>query len=61
MNKSDAIEYYGSATELSRVLSATIWPATPQAISQWPEQIPEGRAYQIEVLSGGALYAEDES
>ncbi|WP_354004558.1 Cro/CI family transcriptional regulator [Aeromonas caviae] len=53
MKKSDAINYYGSAAELAKRLNIT-----ESAISQWGDTIPQGRAYQIEVLTGGALKAD---
>ncbi|WP_338138920.1 Cro/CI family transcriptional regulator [Aeromonas salmonicida] len=31
---------------------------SPQAISQWGKTIPQGRAYQIEVLTVGKLKAD---
>jgi len=53
MKKSDAINYYGSAAELAKMLKIT-----ESAVSQWGDTIPQGRAYQIEVVTGGALKAD---
>ncbi|HHQ4686169.1 TPA: Cro/CI family transcriptional regulator [Aeromonas veronii] len=53
MKKQDAIEHFGGANKLALALGCR-----PQAISQWGETIPKGRAYQIEVLTGGKLKAE---
>lgn len=52
MRKEDAIRYFGNATKLARALGIS-----KQAISKWGDDVPEGRDYQIEVLTGGALRA----
>ncbi|MNE88946.1 DNA-binding transcriptional regulator DicC [compost metagenome] len=52
MKKADAINYFSSAAELAKKLNIS-----EAAISQWGETIPQGRAYQIEVLTGGKLKA----
>ena len=49
----DVIQYFGGIVGLARKLGVTT-----QAISQWKGQIPEGRGYQVEVLSGGHFKAE---
>lgn len=53
MKKADAINYFGSAAELARKLNIS-----EAAVSQWGDTIPQGRAYQIEVVTGGALKAD---
>jgi len=53
MKKTDAINYFGSAAELAKRLNIS-----EAAISQWGETIPQGRAYQIEVLTAGKLKAD---
>ncbi|WP_447830433.1 Cro/CI family transcriptional regulator [Aeromonas salmonicida] len=53
MKKIDAINYFGSAAELAKRLNIS-----EAAISQWGETIPQGRAYQIEVLTVGKLKAD---
>ncbi|MFK0666343.1 Cro/CI family transcriptional regulator [Aeromonas salmonicida] len=53
MKKEDAISYFGSAAELARNLNIS-----EPAVSRWGDTIPKGRAYQIEVLTGGKLKAE---
>ncbi|ABX47947.1 Cro/Cl family transcriptional regulator [Shewanella sp. NKUCC05_KAH] len=50
MTKDDAVKFYGSQTKLAQVLNIK-----PSAISQWGEDVPELRAYQIERLTDGAL------
>lgn len=52
MKKKDAIDHFGGANKLAQALGCK-----PQAISQWGDTIPQGRAYQIEVLTGGQLKA----
>ncbi|WP_071911275.1 Cro/CI family transcriptional regulator [Aeromonas sp. SCS5] len=53
MKKEDAISYFGSAAELARSLNIS-----EPAVSRWGDTIPKGRAYQIEVLTGGKLKAD---
>ncbi|VXA79761.1 MULTISPECIES: Cro/CI family transcriptional regulator [Aeromonas] len=53
MKKEDAISYFGSAAELARNLNIS-----EPAVSRWGDTIPKGRAYQIEVLTGGKLKAD---
>ncbi|MGL6488002.1 Cro/CI family transcriptional regulator [Aeromonas hydrophila] len=53
MKKTDAINYFGSASELAKKLNIS-----EAAISQWGQNVPQGRAYQIEVLTGGKLKAD---
>lgn len=48
----DAIDHFGGANKLAQALGCK-----PQAISQWSDLVPQGRAYQIEVLTGGKLKA----
>lgn len=52
MKKQDALDHFGGVVGLAKALGCK-----PQAISQWGETIPKGRAYQIEVLTGGKLKA----
>ncbi|HHQ4887274.1 TPA: Cro/CI family transcriptional regulator [Aeromonas veronii] len=52
MKKQDAIDHFGGAAKLALALGCK-----PQAISQWRDHVPQGRAYQIEVLTGGKLKA----
>lgn len=53
MKKQEALDHFGGVVGLAKALGCK-----PQAISQWGETIPQGRAYQIEVLSGGQLKAD---
>jgi transcriptional repressor of cell division inhibition gene dicB len=56
MKKRDVVEYFGSITKAAEALKIN-----SQAISQWPDDVPELRAYQIEVITGGALRARPEA
>lgn len=49
----EVIEHFEGITGLAKQLGCTT-----QAISQWKGQIPEPRAYQIEVLSKGRFKAD---
>lgn len=53
MKTADAIKHFGGANELAAALGVT-----RQAVSQWGEQMPVGRAYQVQVLTGGKLRAD---
>ncbi|MFB2904898.1 Cro/CI family transcriptional regulator [Aeromonas jandaei] len=52
MRKADVLSYFGNATKTAAALG--VHKAT---VSCWGEVIPKGRAYEIEVLTGGALKA----
>jgi hypothetical protein len=52
MRKRDAIKHFGSAAALAKALGIS-----RQSVHEWPDEVPEGRAYQIEVLTAGALKA----
>jgi DNA-binding transcriptional regulator YdaS (Cro superfamily) len=53
MNKTEALKFFGNSSRLALALGVS-----KQAVSRWPESIPIGRQFQIEVLSGGELKAE---
>ncbi len=53
MKTDDVIAHFGGITPLAKALEVKT-----QAISQWGENIPKLRAYQIEVLTGGELKAD---
>ena len=53
VKKSDVIEYFGGAAKTAAALGVT-----RSAVSQWNDTVPEGSAYKIEVLTGGALKAD---
>lgn len=52
MKPETAIDWAGSQAELAKRLGIT-----PSAVSQWVSDgiVPEGRAYQIQVISAGAV------
>jgi DNA-binding transcriptional regulator YdaS (Cro superfamily) len=52
MKKNEAIKHYGGVVQLAAALGIK-----PQSVSQWGDTIPQGRAYQIELLTGGKLKA----
>ncbi|WP_017786934.1 Cro/CI family transcriptional regulator [Aeromonas dhakensis] len=47
-----AVDYFGTKAAIADALGIK-----RSAVSQWGETIPIGRAYQIEVLTGGKLKA----
>lgn len=50
MQKSDAIQYFGSAPKLARALGLT-----RQAIYQWPDTVPDLYQYKLAAITDGAL------
>ena len=50
MLKKTAIDHFGSATALARAIGRTT-----SAVTEWPDVIPEGMAYKIQVITGGLL------
>lgn len=53
MKKADVLEHFGSAQKVADALGIS-----DKAVYAWPEEIPEGRAYQLQILTGGALRAD---
>jgi DNA-binding transcriptional regulator YdaS (Cro superfamily) len=47
-----AIRKFGSAAALARALGIK-----RQSVHDWGDEVPEGRAYQLEVLTNGELKA----
>ncbi|MDM5088519.1 Cro/CI family transcriptional regulator [Aeromonas bestiarum] len=56
MQKSAVLEHFGTVTATAKALGIS-----HVAVSKWSETIPQGRAYQIEVLTGGKLKADSRS
>lgn len=54
MKTKDAVEYFGGVKALADELG--IWPHN---ISRWGDDVPKGRAYELEVKTNGDLKAED--
>jgi hypothetical protein len=52
MKKAEAIKYFAGVPNLARVLGIR-----RAAIAQWPDEVPEGRAFQLHVLTDGGLKA----
>lgn len=50
MNKSIVVEFYGTQRAIAVALDIS-----DQAVSNWPEIIPEGAALKLEKLTNGAL------
>lgn len=55
MTPDQAIQFFGSKSKLARAVGAA-----PSSISEWVanDEIPEGRQYQIELISKGVLLAD---
>lgn len=53
MTLDDAIRFFGSKTRLSSALGVAL-----PTVYEWEREIPEGRQYQIELATGGALKAD---
>ncbi len=53
MKKQDAIKHFGTLVKLAKALGIG-----HSAISQWPENIPQRRAFEIERITNGALKAD---
>lgn len=52
MKTKDAISHFGNKLKLAKALNVS-----KSAISQWGDDVPELRAFQIERLTGGQLKA----
>lgn len=57
MKIKQVIEHFGGVSETAKALSITY-----QAVQQWVDKgdVPEGRRWQIQAMSNGALKAEEE-
>lgn len=47
MRKSEALKWGGGGASLARKMTRAGFTISKQAIAQWPDEIPELRAYQI--------------
>lgn len=52
MTKTEVLNFFGGVAKTAQALGTSA-----PAISKWSDPIPMGRAYQIEVLTGGQLKA----
>jgi len=50
MKKLDALEYFGSQTELAKAARVT-----PQAVNQWGDRVPEACAARLDKETDGEL------
>lgn len=51
MKKSEIVEFFGSVQQVADALGITY-----QSVREWPEdRVPEGRQYQIQVITKGKL------
>ncbi|MNJ10050.1 DNA-binding transcriptional regulator DicC [compost metagenome] len=53
MNIEDAVKYFGSKTKLADALGIR-----PSAVTQWGDEIPAIRQFQIQVISKNKLKAD---
>ena len=53
MKKQIAVDHFKGKSKLAKALGIS-----PASVSQWPEDVPELRAYQIERLTKGKLKAD---
>lgn len=54
MKTSTAINYYGNASKLADALDVS-----KQAISQWGDEVPRLRAFELQALTNGALKVDE--
>ncbi len=52
IRKDEAIKHFGGVTKLAKALDVS-----RSAVNQWGEFVPDGRAYQLELITGGELKA----
>lgn len=52
MKKQIAVDHFKGKSKLAKALGIS-----PASVSQWPDDVPELRAYQIERLTNGKLKA----
>lgn len=50
MNKQTVINFFGTQIAVARALGLA-----KSTISEWPDPIPEGQAWKLQVLTGGKL------
>jgi len=55
MRTDEAIKHFGGVRELARVLETST-----QAIYKWGKRVPRGRAFELQVITGGKLRVEPE-
>ena len=55
MDKQAAIAFFGNLTKLAEAVSRS-----PSSVSEWPDIVPEGMAYKIQVLTKGKIKVDPE-
>jgi hypothetical protein len=50
MRKSEVIAFYGHPTKVAEALDIS-----RQAVLAWPDRVPEGSAYKLQVITAGRL------
>jgi len=50
MLKETAVKHFGSCAAIARAIGRT-----PMAVVNWPDIVPEGMAYKIQVITAGIL------
>ncbi|WP_163836839.1 Cro/CI family transcriptional regulator [Spartinivicinus ruber] len=53
MNITQAINHFGNKVKLAKAIGVS-----PSAISKWGNTVPNSRAYQLQVITNGALKAD---
>jgi len=53
MRKETVVEHFGSEQAVAEALEIS-----KQAVNKWPEIIPEGVAYKLQVLTAGRLHVD---
>ena len=56
MKTADATAHFGSVRALAEALDISV-----QAVYDWGDEVPNGRAYQLQVITNGDLKANAES
>lgn len=55
MLKTDAVAHFGSEEKLAIAIGLT-----RQAVNAWPDIVPQGNAYKLQVITGGQLQVRTE-
>jgi len=52
MRTDEAVSHFGSVIKLAKILGVH-----RSAVYQWGERVPKGRAFELQILTGGTLRA----
>lgn len=58
MTKTEALQHFGTLTNIAEALRQHGYAISIPAISNWPEKIPMQRQYELERITGGKLKAD---